>query len=98
VREKATLTWEEAIRRMTGLPAARIGLAGRGSLAAGSVADIVVFDPETVGDAATFDAPSVYARGVEHVFVAGSFAVRDGVLTGERRGRVLRRGSGGAVQ
>ncbi len=97
VREQKVLTWAEAIRRMTSLPASRIGLAGRGTLAPGSVADIAVFDPETVGDAATFDAPHAYARGIEYVFIAGEIALRNGVLTGARSGAVLRRGAGGAV-
>ncbi len=98
VREQGVLTWAQAIRRMTSLPAQRIGLTGRGTLTAGCVADIVVFDPETVGDAATFDAPHVYARGIELVFVGGTLAVRDGVLTGARSGAVLRRGGDGTVQ
>ncbi|MBC8143718.1 MAG: amidohydrolase family protein, partial [Armatimonadetes bacterium] len=97
VREQKLLTWAEAIRRMTSLPAQRIGLAGRGTLAPGSIADIAVFDPETVGDAATFDAPHAYARGIEYVFVGGEIALRSGVLTGARSGVVLRRGASGAV-
>ncbi len=98
VREQKVLTWAQAIRRMTSLPAGRVGLAGRGTLATGSVADVTVFDPLTVGDAATFDAPQVYARGIELVFVAGSLAVRHGVLTGSRSGSVLRRGGDGITR
>ena len=98
VREQGVLTWAEAIRRMTALPAKRIGLVERGVLEAGAIADIAVFDPVTVGDAATFDAPHAYARGIELVFVGGSLAVRDGVLTGVRTGSVLRRDNGGAVR
>ncbi|MBC7804716.1 MAG: amidohydrolase family protein, partial [Akkermansiaceae bacterium] len=98
VREQGVLTWAQAIRRMTSLPAQRIGLTGRGILATGSVADVAVFDPQTVGDAATFDAPHVYARGIELVFVGGTLAVRDGVLTGARSGAVLRRGGDNTVK
>ena len=98
VRDEGVLSWGEAVRRMTSLPAKRIGLHNRGTLAVGSVADIAVFNPETIGDAATFDAPHVYARGVSYVFVGGTLAVRDGVLTGARTGTVLRRGADGAVR
>ena len=98
VREQKLLTWAEAIRRMTSLPAERIGLTGRGTLVPSSVADIAVFDPETVGDVATFDAPHAYACGIKYVFVGGEIAVRGGVLTGARSGAVLRRGAGGDIR
>lgn len=98
VREQGILTWAQAICRMTSLPAQRIGLQGRGTLAAGSIADIAVFDPATIGDVATFDAPQVYARGIELVFVGGTLAVRNGILTGSRSGAVLRRGGDERVQ
>ncbi|MBC8138793.1 MAG: D-aminoacylase [Fibrella sp.] len=97
VREQGVLTWAQAICRMTSLPAQRIGLTGRGTLMAGCVADVAVFDPETVGDVATFDTPHAYADGVELVFVGGALAVRDGILTGVRSGAVLRRGGDGTV-
>ena len=91
VRERGLLSWEEAVRRMTGLPALRLGLTDRGRLAPGARADIAVFDPETVADVATFADPHRLAVGVEHVLVAGTLAVTNGLPTGARAGRVLRR-------
>jgi N-acyl-D-amino-acid deacylase len=82
---------EEAVRRMTGLSASRFGLAGRGLLAAGAYADITVFDPQTVIDRATFEAPTTPAAGIEHVFVNGRPVWTEGRPTGERPGRALRR-------
>jgi N-acyl-D-amino-acid deacylase len=76
---------------MTGLSAARFGLAGRGMLAAGAYADVTVFDPGTVTDRATFEAPMTPAAGIEHVFVNGRRVWSDGKPTGERPGRALRR-------
>lgn len=91
VRERRLLTWQEAVRRMTSLPAGRIGLADRGRIAPGCVADVAVFDPTTIADTATFAAPHSLAAGVGLVVVGGEIAYRDGVATGARRGRVLRR-------
>ncbi|HHX39854.1 MAG TPA: D-aminoacylase [Armatimonadetes bacterium] len=91
-REEGLLSWEEAIHRMTGLPASRLGLRQRGVIRPGARADLVVFDPETVLDTATFVTPASYPRGIEHVFVNGVAVVRDGEETGARPGRVLRRG------
>ncbi len=82
---------EEAVRRMTSLPAARFGLTGRGTLAPGGFADIVVFDPETIIDRATFDEPAVPAAGIDMVLVNGRPVWRDGAPTGARPGRTLRR-------
>jgi len=82
---------EEAVRRMTGLSAARFGLTGRGTLAAGAYADVTVFDPATISDRATFEAPMTPAAGIEHVFVNGRPVWTDGKPTGERPGRALRR-------
>ena len=82
---------EEAVRRMTGLSAARFGLASRGLLAAGAYADITVFDPQTVADRATFEAPTTPAAGIEHVFVNGRPVWSEGKPTGERPGQALRR-------
>jgi N-acyl-D-amino-acid deacylase len=82
---------EEAVRRMTGLPARRFGLAGRGRVAVGAYADIAVFDPATVIDRATFEAPTRPAAGIEHVFVNGRRVWSGGAPTGERPGRALRR-------
>ncbi|MGE0359316.1 MAG: amidohydrolase family protein [Vicinamibacterales bacterium] len=91
VREQGALTWEEAVRKMTGLPAATIGLVDRGLLAAGMAADVVVFDPATVRDHATFEAPMRPSAGIRYVLVNGRFALRHGVATGERAGVALRR-------
>lgn len=92
VREQKVLTWEDAVRRMTGLPAATIGLANRGYLATGMAADIVVFDPATVMDHATFESPTEPSTGIRHVFVNGRHALNDGVPTGEQGGEALLRG------
>ena len=89
VREQGHLTWEDAIRKMTGLPATTIGMADRGFLAPGMAADITVFDPETVIDHATFENPTAPSTGIRHVLVNGRFALRDGSPTGETAGRAL---------
>lgn len=91
VRETKALTLEDAIRKMTGLPANIVGLADRGFLAAGMVADITVFDPKTIIDRATYEQPSLESVGVQHVLVNGKFALRDGKATGQQAGRVLLR-------
>jgi N-acyl-D-amino-acid deacylase len=79
------------VRKMTGLPAGRIGLTGRGTLAEGAIADITVFDPATIADQATYQAPLRYASGAVRVLVNGRFAVRDNQLTEHRSGTVIRR-------
>lgn len=94
VREQHVLTWQEAIRKMTALPAATIGLTDRGYLAHGMTADVTVFDPRTIIDRATYEEPALLSEGVRHVFVNGVPALRDGRVTGEQGGRVLRRGAG----
>jgi N-acyl-D-aspartate/D-glutamate deacylase len=91
VREQQALTWEDAVRKMTGLPAATIGMVDRGLLAAGMAADVVVFDPATVVDHATFEAPMLPSDGIRTVLVNGRLALRDGAPTGERAGQPLRR-------
>jgi hypothetical protein len=91
VRETKALTLEDAVRKMTGLPAHIIGLADRGFLAVGMVADIAVFDPATIKDHATYEQPTLVSTGVRHVLVNGRFALRDGQATGEKAGRVLAR-------
>jgi N-acyl-D-amino-acid deacylase len=90
-RDLGLFELEEAVRRMTGLPAARFGLSGRGKVAAGAYADITVFDPATVIDRATFEQPITPAAGIEHVFVNGRPVWAEGKPTGDRPGRALRR-------
>jgi len=90
VREKKLLSLEEAIRKMTSLPAARLGLGDRGLVRPGLKADLVVFDPETVRDRASFDKPHQYAEGVSLVVVNGQVVLDGDRMTGARPGRVLR--------
>jgi N-acyl-D-amino-acid deacylase len=90
VREERLLTLEAAVRKMTSLPADRFGLAGRGRIAEAALADLVLFDPDTIADGATFGAPHAYPVGIETVVVNGRIAW-DGDNR-ERAGRVLRRG------
>ncbi|RTQ46533.1 D-aminoacylase [Hymenobacter gummosus] len=90
VRELQLLRLEEAIRRMTSLPAQTFGLSGRGLLRPGMVADIVVFDPATVQDRSTFTRPHQYSVGMRYVLVNGRVTVRNGRHTGARAGQVLR--------
>ena len=89
-RDEGIIPLEEAIRRMTSLPAANIQIRNRGRLAEGYFADIVVFDPATVSDHATFPEPHQYATGIEQVFVNGEQVLRDGQHTGATPGRVVR--------
>jgi N-acyl-D-amino-acid deacylase len=74
---------------MSGLPAVNLGLEGRGLLKAGMFADVVVFDPQTIADRATFEKPHQYAVGVRHVFVNGVQALKDGEHTNAKPGRAL---------
>jgi N-acyl-D-amino-acid deacylase len=90
VRDERLVPLEEAIRRLTSLPAGNLGLNERGRLAAGLFADIVVFDPATIQDHATFEKPHRYATGVRHVFVNGVHVLREGEHTGATPGRVVR--------
>ena len=91
VRERGVLTLEEAVKKMSGLPATTIGMLDRGFVAVGMAADLVVFNPQTVIDHATFEDPSRPSTGIEHVLVNGVLAWQDGALTGDRAGRTLRR-------
>jgi len=91
VRETKALTWEDAIRKMTALPAATIGMVDRGYLAPGMAADITVFDPATVIDHATYEDAGQLSEGIRAVLVNGGLALRGGKVTGERRGQVLSR-------
>ena len=90
VREQGLLTWEEAIRKLTSFPADIIGLKDRGTLAEGFMADIVIFDPETIKDNATFEDPFHYPDGMKYVFVNGTAVVDDGEYTRSLPGRALR--------
>jgi N-acyl-D-amino-acid deacylase len=89
VREKSILTFEDAIRKMTGYPAWRLKLMDRGVLRPGMKADIVVFDPATVTDRSEFTNPHQYSVGIRDVLVNGEPVLRDGKVTGTRPGRVL---------
>jgi N-acyl-D-amino-acid deacylase len=93
VRRRRAMPLEEAIRKMTSLPAQRIGLKGRGRLAVGYAADLVIFDPATIEDKATFEQPHQYPAGISYVMVNGQWVVRDGVQTGACPGQILRRGA-----
>ncbi|MGH9849303.1 MAG: N-acyl-D-amino-acid deacylase family protein [Blastocatellia bacterium] len=89
VREEKVITLEEAVRRLTGLPATNLELDRRGFLKEGYFADVVVFDPKTVADKATFEKPHQYAAGMKHVFVNGAQVLKDGEHTGAKPGRAL---------
>jgi N-acyl-D-amino-acid deacylase len=92
VRDEGILGLEEAIRRMTGAPAARLGLRDRGVIRDGAMADLVVFDPATVRNNATYDEPRRFPDGIEHVIVNGELVVDGGLHTGRLPGRALRHG------
>jgi len=91
VRDDKLLTVEEAVRKMTSLPATNVGIARRGLLKPGYFADVAVFDPATIQDHATFESPRQYATGVSAVWVNGVEVLRDGEHTGAKPGRVVRR-------
>jgi len=91
VRETRALTLEDAVRKMTGLPASIMGLVDRGFLAVGMAADITVFDPETIIDHATYEQPTLRSDGIREVLVNGRIALRDGKVTGEKAGHVMSR-------
>jgi N-acyl-D-amino-acid deacylase len=91
VREEGVLTLEEAVRKMTSLPAKKHRLGKRGVLQPGWHADIVVFDPDAIADLATYDDPRRYPAGIQHVVVNGQLAVEEGRQTEARAGRMLRR-------
>jgi N-acyl-D-amino-acid deacylase len=89
VREEKVITLQEAVRRLTGLPATNLGLDRRGFLKPGMFADVVVFDPATIADRATFENPHQYSVGVKHVFVNGAQVLKDGEHTGAKPGKAL---------
>jgi N-acyl-D-aspartate/D-glutamate deacylase len=85
------LTLAEAIRKMTSLPASQLGIVDRGVLREGAFADLVVFDPATVRDTATYEAPHAFPIGIGEVVVNGVVTVEGGEHTGARAGRAIRR-------
>ncbi len=90
VREKKIITLEDAIRRMTSLPAQKFGFQDRGVLKKGMQADILVFDPEQVKDVSTYEKPHAYSQGMEYILVNGKLTVDNGKHTGARNGKILR--------
>jgi N-acyl-D-amino-acid deacylase len=92
VREEGVLGLEEAVAKMTSMPAARLGLRDRGVLRDGAVADLVIFDPARVRSNATYDDPRRFPDGIEWVLVSGIAVVERGRHTGATPGRALRRG------
>ena len=90
VRDEKIISIEEAIRRLTALPASNMKISKRGSLKNGYYADVVIFDPEKIRDNATFEKPRQYASGIVHVFVNGIQVIKDGEHTGAKPGRVVR--------
>jgi N-acyl-D-amino-acid deacylase len=89
VRDEKVIPMKEAIRRLSGLPATNLGLDHRGFLKEGMFADVVVFDPATIADRATYEKPHQYAVGVKHIFVNGVQVLKDGEHTGAKPGRAL---------
>ena len=89
VREKSVLSLEEAVRKMSAMPATRVGLTDRGVIKAGMKADLVVFDPAVVRDMATFEKPHQYSTGMVHVWVNGEQVLLDGEHTGAKPGQVV---------
>ena len=92
VREEGVISLENAVHKMSHMPAEKFGIANRGLVKEGFFADLVLFDRETVVDRATYENPRVGPLGMPHVIVNGQFAVRDGEHAGSRSGRALRRG------
>lgn len=89
VRDEQVIALAEAVRRLSGLPATNLGLDHRGFLEPGMFADVVIFDPQTIADRATFENPHQLAIGVKQVFVNGVQVLKDGEHTGAKPGKVL---------
>ena len=90
VREERIIALEEAIRKLTSLPAGNLRIRDRGQLTTGYFADVVAFDPAKIQDHATYEDPHQYATGIVHVWVNGTQVLRDGEHTGATPGRVVR--------
>jgi dihydroorotase/N-acyl-D-amino-acid deacylase len=90
VREEHLLTLPDAIRKFSALPAQKMGFTDRGVLKEGMWADVVVFDPETIHDVATFDKPNQLSVGMDYVLVNGVPVISEGQMTGKKSGKVLR--------
>src|SRR5207244_8188333 len=90
VRDLGLLTWEEGVRHMTSAPAQRHGFLDRGIVRPGNMADLVVFDPDTLRDTATYEQPRRYPVGVSHVVNNGQLVIDDAAPTGATPGRALR--------
>ena len=89
MRDEKVIPLQEAVRRLSGLPATNLELEGRGFIREGAFADVVVFDPASIADTATFEKPHQYAVGMRHVFVNGTQVLKDGEHTGAKPGRAL---------
>jgi N-acyl-D-amino-acid deacylase len=89
-RDEHVISLEEAVRRLTSLPCANLGLTGRGQLAPGFAADVAIFDPKTIADHATFEQPHQYATGMQYVLVNGVVVIDHGEHTGAKPGRIVR--------
>ncbi|WP_375324453.1 amidohydrolase family protein [Flagellimonas sp. GZD32] len=90
VRDEKVISLEEAVHKLSKLPASHLKIKKRGSLTEGNYADVVLFDPETITDKATFEDPHQYSEGVLHVFVNGTQVLKDGEHTGAFPGQVVR--------
>lgn len=89
VRDQGTMSLEQAVHKMTGMPAGKLKLVDRGLLIADAFADIVVFDADTIADRATFEQPFAYPTGIDHVIVNGEVVIREGEHTGATPGRIV---------
>lgn len=91
VRDRRLMSWEEAVKRLTGNPAKRLGLKDRGLLKPGCAADVVIFDPLLIRDHEDYNNPAQFVPGIDYVLVNGAIAVQNGVATAAEKGKVLRR-------
>ena len=92
VREEKTISLEQAVYKMTGMPSARLGLQKKGLIRVGMDADIVIFDPQNIQDKATYEEPTLLASGMDYVYIGGNKTMEGGAYTGAATGKVLRRG------